>query len=262
MLQAKFASTRLFIVPPGAFRPAPKVESAVARLVPLGAAKPAHRRRGAVRARRRRRVRAAAQDAAQRARRRCATPTALRAAGIDPAARGETLVRRRFRAAAPIGSLRPTARVPVAIRARAPAVDAHDLLRATSRRAQRDVAQRHAEGLGQEAHAARRSPCRRPAARRGGSCSASPCTPATVGALRARLHVQRQHERVAARSRQPRGRVVTTRNSRVSDAFEPRHQHHQQQLRDTITISGDRSSVPPSGGTTCGSAAGTGTSAR
>jgi len=32
--------TRLFVVPPGAFRPAPKVESAVARLVPLGAAKP------------------------------------------------------------------------------------------------------------------------------------------------------------------------------------------------------------------------------
>jgi hypothetical protein len=32
--------TRLFTVPPGAFRPAPAVDSAVARLVPLGAAKP------------------------------------------------------------------------------------------------------------------------------------------------------------------------------------------------------------------------------
>src|SRR5512137_960909 len=40
MLQAKFAVTRLFVVPAGAFRPAPKVESAVARLVPLGSAKP------------------------------------------------------------------------------------------------------------------------------------------------------------------------------------------------------------------------------
>ena len=34
-LQCRFAVTRLFIVPPGAFRPAPNVDSAVARLVPL-----------------------------------------------------------------------------------------------------------------------------------------------------------------------------------------------------------------------------------
>jgi 16S rRNA (adenine1518-N6/adenine1519-N6)-dimethyltransferase len=40
MLQVRFAITRLFVVPPGAFRPAPKVESAIARLVPLGAARP------------------------------------------------------------------------------------------------------------------------------------------------------------------------------------------------------------------------------
>src|SRR5512132_438552 len=40
MLQAKFRVTRLFVVPPGAFQPAPKVDSAVARLVPLGAARP------------------------------------------------------------------------------------------------------------------------------------------------------------------------------------------------------------------------------
>jgi 16S rRNA (adenine1518-N6/adenine1519-N6)-dimethyltransferase len=40
MLQARFAVERLFVVPAGAFRPAPKVESAVARLVPLGSAGP------------------------------------------------------------------------------------------------------------------------------------------------------------------------------------------------------------------------------
>ena len=40
MLQAKFRVTRLFTVPPGAFRPAPKIDSAVARLVPLGDDRP------------------------------------------------------------------------------------------------------------------------------------------------------------------------------------------------------------------------------
>jgi 16S rRNA (adenine1518-N6/adenine1519-N6)-dimethyltransferase len=40
MLQARFAVERLFVVPAGAFRPAPKVESAVARLAPLGTARP------------------------------------------------------------------------------------------------------------------------------------------------------------------------------------------------------------------------------
>jgi 16S rRNA (adenine1518-N6/adenine1519-N6)-dimethyltransferase len=40
MLHTSFRVTRLFTVPAGAFRPAPKVESAVARLVPLGPAKP------------------------------------------------------------------------------------------------------------------------------------------------------------------------------------------------------------------------------
>ena len=37
MLQARFAVTRLFIVPPGAFQPPPKVDSAIVRLVPLPA---------------------------------------------------------------------------------------------------------------------------------------------------------------------------------------------------------------------------------
>ncbi len=40
MLQARFAVERLFVVPAGAFRPAPKVESAVARLTPLADARP------------------------------------------------------------------------------------------------------------------------------------------------------------------------------------------------------------------------------
>ena len=40
MLQARFAVTRIFAVPAGAFQPAPKVESAVARLLPLGDARP------------------------------------------------------------------------------------------------------------------------------------------------------------------------------------------------------------------------------
>jgi 16S rRNA (adenine1518-N6/adenine1519-N6)-dimethyltransferase len=35
MLQATFAIKRLFIVPPGAFRPVPKVDSAIAQLIPL-----------------------------------------------------------------------------------------------------------------------------------------------------------------------------------------------------------------------------------
>jgi 16S rRNA (adenine1518-N6/adenine1519-N6)-dimethyltransferase len=40
MLQVRFRVERLFIVPPGAFRPSPLVDSAVARLTPLAAARP------------------------------------------------------------------------------------------------------------------------------------------------------------------------------------------------------------------------------
>ena len=36
MLQVRFAMKKLFNVPAGAFRPSPKVESAVVRLIPLG----------------------------------------------------------------------------------------------------------------------------------------------------------------------------------------------------------------------------------
>jgi 16S rRNA (adenine1518-N6/adenine1519-N6)-dimethyltransferase len=90
MLQATFAMTRLFIVPPGAFRPVPKVDSAVVRLVPLAAAKPAladaalfARVVAAAFAQRRKTLRNALATLAD-------APT-LEAAGIDPGARGETL---------------------------------------------------------------------------------------------------------------------------------------------------------------------------
>ena len=73
MLQVKFAIARLFVVPPGAFRPAPKIDSAIARLVPLARREAAHRGHGAFRAHRRRGVRAAPEDAAQRTVRRSAT---------------------------------------------------------------------------------------------------------------------------------------------------------------------------------------------
>jgi 16S rRNA (adenine1518-N6/adenine1519-N6)-dimethyltransferase len=90
MLQAKFAVRRLFIVPPGAFRPAPKVDSAVARLVPLRAAKPSisdpalfARVVAAAFGQRRKTLRNALSLLCDEA--------ALRRIGIDPGMRGETL---------------------------------------------------------------------------------------------------------------------------------------------------------------------------
>lgn len=90
MLQAKFGVTRLFVVQAGAFRPAPKVESAVARLVPLGAAKPAiadealfARVVAAAFGQRRKTLRNALAEICDAGE--------LRDAGIDPAARGETI---------------------------------------------------------------------------------------------------------------------------------------------------------------------------
>jgi 16S rRNA (adenine1518-N6/adenine1519-N6)-dimethyltransferase len=90
MLQSRFRIARLFTVPGGAFRPAPKVESAVVRLVPLGAAKPEiadpalfGRVVAAAFGQRRKTMRNALSTI-------CDEP-ALRGAGIDPAARGETL---------------------------------------------------------------------------------------------------------------------------------------------------------------------------
>ena len=90
MLHSRFAVTRLFTVPAGAFRPAPKVESALARLVPLREARPAitdealfARVVAAAFGQRRKTLRNALSGIVDEA--------ALRAAGIDPAARGESL---------------------------------------------------------------------------------------------------------------------------------------------------------------------------
>jgi 16S rRNA (adenine1518-N6/adenine1519-N6)-dimethyltransferase len=90
MLQARFAITRLFTVPPGAFRPVPEVESAVARLVPLGTARPpiADPARFA-------RIVAAAFGQRRKTLRNALAglcdADALARAGIDPGRRGETL---------------------------------------------------------------------------------------------------------------------------------------------------------------------------
>jgi 16S rRNA (adenine1518-N6/adenine1519-N6)-dimethyltransferase len=90
MLQARFRVSRLFTVPAGAFRPAPKVESAVARLLPLGADRPAiadealfARIVAAAFGQRRKTLRNALSALCDEA--------ALRSSGIDPGARGETL---------------------------------------------------------------------------------------------------------------------------------------------------------------------------
>lgn len=90
MLQARFQIIRLFIVPGGAFRPAPKVESALARLLPLHERKPAivdqalfARVVAAAFAQRRKTLRNALSS--------LASVAALEAVGIDPSARGETL---------------------------------------------------------------------------------------------------------------------------------------------------------------------------
>jgi 16S rRNA (adenine1518-N6/adenine1519-N6)-dimethyltransferase len=90
MLQSRFAIARLFTVPAGAFRPAPKVESAVARLVPLGA----ERLPLADEALFARIVAAAFGQRRKTLRNALAAfvdEKALRGAGVDPSARGETL---------------------------------------------------------------------------------------------------------------------------------------------------------------------------
>ena len=90
MLKATFAIERLFTVPPGAFRPAPSVDSAVARLTPLREARPAVRD-----AARFERVVAAAFSQRRKTLRNAladlVAPDAFAAAGIDPQRRGETL---------------------------------------------------------------------------------------------------------------------------------------------------------------------------
>ncbi|HSU44830.1 MAG TPA: 16S rRNA (adenine(1518)-N(6)/adenine(1519)-N(6))-dimethyltransferase RsmA [Casimicrobiaceae bacterium] len=90
MLQTRFRVSRLFTVPSGAFRPAPKVESAVARLVPLREDRP-HIVDEALFAR----VVAAAFGQRRKTLRNAlstlANEASLQDAGIDPSARGETL---------------------------------------------------------------------------------------------------------------------------------------------------------------------------
>jgi len=90
MLQVVFRIDRLFLVPAGAFRPVPKVESAVARLVPLARDAPAIADRplfarvvAAAFAQRRKTLRNALASL-------CAPETMI-AAGIDPGSRGEAL---------------------------------------------------------------------------------------------------------------------------------------------------------------------------
>jgi 16S rRNA (adenine1518-N6/adenine1519-N6)-dimethyltransferase len=90
MLQARFRATRLFVIPPGAFRPPPQVASAFVRLVPLREARPAiadetlfARVVAAAFGQRRKTLRNALAAVTDDAR--------LRDAGIDPSARGETL---------------------------------------------------------------------------------------------------------------------------------------------------------------------------
>ena len=90
MLQAKFRATRLFVIPPGAFRPVPQVDSAFVRLIPLGSERPAladsplfARVVSAAFGQRRKTLRNALASTCDEG--------ALRAAGVDPGARGETL---------------------------------------------------------------------------------------------------------------------------------------------------------------------------
>ena len=90
MLQAYCTVTPLFTVPPGAFRPAPKVDSAVVRLVPRAAGSAGigdHGRFAAI-------VRAAFGQRRKTLRNALAgvlKPAAIVAAGLDPGARAEQL---------------------------------------------------------------------------------------------------------------------------------------------------------------------------
>src|SRR5262249_4245457 len=90
MLQVRFRVERLFLVPAGAFRPAPKVDSAVARLTPLRLERPQladealfARIVAAAFGQRRKTLRNALKT--------LASEDQLQRAGILPSARGETL---------------------------------------------------------------------------------------------------------------------------------------------------------------------------
>jgi 16S rRNA (adenine1518-N6/adenine1519-N6)-dimethyltransferase len=90
MLQARFAVERLFVVPAGAFRPAPKVESAVVRLVPLGSARP-HITDAALFGQLVMAAFGQRRKTLRNALRAFATDAELEREGIAPGARGETL---------------------------------------------------------------------------------------------------------------------------------------------------------------------------
>jgi 16S rRNA (adenine1518-N6/adenine1519-N6)-dimethyltransferase len=90
MLQARFAVERLFVVPAGAFRPSPKVESAVARLVPLGSGRP-HIADAALFAQLVMAAFGQRRKTLRNALRAHATDAELEREGIAPGARGETL---------------------------------------------------------------------------------------------------------------------------------------------------------------------------
>ena len=112
MLQVKFRVTRLFVIPPGAFRPVPQVDSAFVRLVPLGSEKPTladsplfARIVSAAFSQRRKTLRNALASI-------CDEGT-LRAVGIDPRVRGETLAVADF---VRLGNAIASQRDPVAVR--------------------------------------------------------------------------------------------------------------------------------------------------
>ena len=82
------------------------------------------------------------------------------------------------------------------------------------------------------------SPCRRPAARRGGASAARRVTVAVntrhLGALRSRLHVQRQHERsppILAPPVRDRPSCRRSANDLQHRELQPAHREHQQQLQ-------------------------------
>jgi 16S rRNA (adenine1518-N6/adenine1519-N6)-dimethyltransferase len=90
MLQYRFAMALQLRVPPGAFTPPPKVDSAVVRMEPLGAGRPRARDEALFA-----RVVAGAFEQRRKmlrsALRALASPDAFEAAGIEPSRRGETL---------------------------------------------------------------------------------------------------------------------------------------------------------------------------
>ena len=90
----------LFDIGTGAFSPPPRVVSTFFALHAAPSRRRSMSATPALRARGGGRVRAAAQDPAQLARRRCSAPAQIAAAGVDPAARPETLAPAQFAALA------------------------------------------------------------------------------------------------------------------------------------------------------------------